>query len=68
MLEWFVEAMVAESALKGKLIEEEEVETRPEHVSALCLDENVCLRYVATEIFYQGWLESTITPSGSCEK
>ena len=41
MLEWFVEARIAKSAMEGKLIEVE-VETRPEHVSASCLNENVC--------------------------
>ena len=55
MLEWFVEARVAESALKGKLIEEEEVETRPEHVSASCLDENACLRNVQKYFTNDGW-------------
>ena len=44
MLEWFVEAMVVQSALKGKLIEE--VETRHERVSASWLDENVCLKNI----------------------
>jgi len=34
MLEWFIEAEVADSALKGKLIEEDQAETIPELVSA----------------------------------
>ena len=50
MLEWFVEARIAKSAVKGRLIGEEEVETRPECVSASCLDENV-LSQECTKIF-----------------
>ena len=55
MLEWFVEARIAKSAMEGKLIEEEEVETRPEHVSASCLDKNVCLRNVQKYFTHDGW-------------
>ena len=36
---WFVESEVANSALAGKLIEEDDVEMRLERVSASCLDE-----------------------------
>ena len=44
MLLWFVEQEVATTALaRRRLIEEEEVETRPEQVLASCLDENVCI-------------------------
>ena len=55
MLEWFVGARIAKSAIEGKLIEEEEVETRPEHVSASCLDENVCIRNIQKYFTYDGW-------------
>ena len=48
MLLWFVESEVANSALAGKLIEEDDVEMRPERVSASCLDENVCLQSICT--------------------
>ena len=54
MLEWFVEARIANSAMEGKLIEEE-VETRPEHVSTSCLDENVCIRNIQKYFTYDGW-------------
>ena len=39
--------------MEGKLIEEE-VETRPEHVSASCLDENVCIRNIQKYFTYDG--------------
>ena len=55
MLKWFVEARVAESALKGKLIEEEDVEPRPECVSASCLDDNVCIRNIQKYFTNDGW-------------
>ena len=41
ILEWFVDKAVAEAAIKGKLVEEESVECRPEMVSNAILDENV---------------------------
>lgn len=44
---------MAHSAMKGKLIEE--VETRSEHVSASCLDENVCLRNLQKYFSNDGW-------------
>ena len=44
MLLRFVEPEVADPDLHGRIIEEEEeVETIPDKVSALCLDEIVCL-------------------------
>ena len=52
---WFVESDIAESALAGKLIEEQEVETRPERVSPSCLDENVCLRSIQKYFTHEGW-------------
>lgn len=41
MLQWFSEDSVVAKALSGRLIEENEEETRPERVSSSCLDENV---------------------------
>ena len=42
ILSWFVEKNIADSALRGgALIEEEHVECRPEKVSDAVLDENV---------------------------
>ena len=42
MLKWFVEKDVAASATDdGKLIEEEQIEVRPEKISDGVLDENV---------------------------
>ena len=52
---WFEESDVAESALAGKLIEEHEVETRPERVSS-CLDENIWEVYRSTSPMMDGLL------------
>ena len=38
-----MEPAVADAALAGTIIEEEQVEMRPEKVPASCLDENVCI-------------------------
>ena len=46
MLSWFVEKPVIQAALKGELIEEENVECRPEKVSNGVLDENVDIHLV----------------------
>lgn len=41
MLKWFVDGKVAEAALDGQLVAENEVETRPDRVSSSCLDDIV---------------------------
>jgi len=46
MLRWFVDKCVAESALSGELIEENEVECRPERVPNALLDENVDINLI----------------------
>lgn len=56
MLLWFVDREVATAALGGKkLIGEEEVETRPEQVSASCLDENICIQTIQTFFTPDAW-------------
>ena len=55
MLLWFVEPEVADAALCGRVIEEEEVETRPDKVSASCLDENVCLLSCQKYFSHDAW-------------
>ena len=50
-----MDSEVAESALAGKLIEEQEVETRPERISSYCLDENVCLGSIQKYYTHNGW-------------
>lgn len=56
MLLWFVDREVATAALGGKkLIGEEEVETRPEQVSASCLDENICIQTIQKYFTPDAW-------------
>ena len=44
MLTWFVDLQIAKDAIDGsRIIEEDDVEMRPEMVSSSCTDENVCL-------------------------
>ena len=44
ILSWFVDVEVANSAVAGdKIVEENDIEVRPEKISVSCLDENVCL-------------------------
>ena len=56
MLQWFVDPLVAESALKEKkIIEECEVEVRPNHVPSSCLDGNVSLTSVQKYFSPYAW-------------
>ena len=44
ILTWFVDLQIAKDAIDGsRIIEEDDVEMRPEMVSSSCTDENVCL-------------------------
>ena len=43
ILKRFVDANVVDSAIKGSLINEDNVEVCPETISCSCLDENVCI-------------------------
>ena len=56
ILLWFVEPEVADAALSGTIIEEEQVEMRPEKVSASCLDENVCIRSCRKYFIHEAWI------------
>ena len=56
MLRWFVDEQVVQKALKGKKIEEREIESRPEYVSPSCLDDNICLEEVRRYFTEEGWL------------
>ena len=56
MLLWFVDPEVAELALRGKkIVEECEVEVRPNCVPSSCLDENVCLGSVQKYFSPHAW-------------
>ena len=47
---------VASRALNGDVIEEDQVEVRPEKVCASCLDENVCLKICRKYFTHDAWL------------
>ena len=56
MLLWFVDLQVAEAALTRKqLVEECDVEVRPECVPSSCLDENVCLTSIRKYFTPDAW-------------
>ena len=56
ILSWFVDSSVAAGAIDGKIIEEDEVEVRPEKITASCLDENVCLDSTRKYYSQDAWL------------
>lgn len=76
MLEWFVDSDVSERVMRGgALIEEQEVESRPEKIPRKCLDENVCLNQIKKYFTFDGWsvIDNTIEilatrGSWSCSK
>ena len=56
MLSWFVDKCVVESALHGKLIEENEVECHPEKVPNALLDENVNISLIRLCFTDDAWM------------
>ena len=52
ILSWFVKGEVAKAALAGCIIQEDEVETRPDQISTSCIDESICLETSAGNIFH----------------
>ena len=56
ILQWFVDEDGAQAALSGEIIiEEEDVEVKPERVPASCLDENVCLESCRKYFTQDAW-------------
>ena len=63
MLNWFVDQEVSERATRGgDLIEEDEVECRPEKIPRKCLDDNVCIGQIRKYFSFDAWnlLEATM--------
>ena len=56
ILSWFVSAEVAAEAIGGEIIEEGDVEVRPEKVPASCIDENVCLESCRKYCSADAWI------------
>ena len=57
MLEWFVGKEVATSAINDKkLIEEDQIEVRPEKISDGVLDENVDIHLIRIFFTNDGWM------------
>ena len=54
---WFVDSIIAEAAISRKaLIKEDQVEIRPEKVTASCLDPQVCLEICKKYFTRKAWL------------
>ena len=56
ILSWFVEKPVIQATLKGVLIEEENVECRPEKVSNAVLGENVDIHLTRSYFSQDAWM------------
>ena len=57
MLSWFVDQLVAKAAIKDdRLIEEEDVECRPEKIPCSVLDENVSICLVRPYFTTDAWM------------
>lgn len=56
ILSWFVEGEVAKAALAGHIIQEDEVETRPDQISTSCIDEAICLDVCRKYFSLDAWL------------
>ena len=60
ILSWFVDCQIKEAVLAGKrLVEEEDVEMKPERISAWCLDENVCIPSIQKYFSEDAWAALT---------
>lgn len=51
-----MDSRVAMDAINGNIIDEDEVEVRPEKISVSCLDENVCLDSTRKYFSRDAWL------------
>ena len=63
MLKWFVDQEVSEHVTRGgDLIEENEVECRPESIPRKCMDDNVCIGQIRKYFSFDAWnlLEATM--------
>ena len=63
MLHWFVNREVCERVTRGgDLIEEDEVECRPERIPRKCLDDNVCIGQIRKYFSFDAWnlLQATL--------
>ena len=74
ILSWFVDRQVKDAALTRKrLIEEDEVEMRPERIPASCLDDNVFVPSVQKYFSPDAWIAlmnvlDAVWYCGACEK
>jgi hypothetical protein len=56
MVSWFVDKHEVETVLKGKLVEEEEVEVRPESLPDAAIDDNVDIFLIRKYFSSDAWL------------
>ena len=56
MLNWFADQEVSERVTRsGDLIEEDELECRPERIPRKCLDDNVCIGQIRKYFSFDAW-------------
>lgn len=56
MLGWFVDDSVVERVTRGDdLVQEKEVESRPEKIPRKCLDENICIDKIRKYFTFEAW-------------
>ena len=56
MLNWFVDQEVTERVTRGgDLVQEDEVECRPEKITRKCLDDNVCVGLIRKYFSFDAW-------------
>ena len=56
MLNWFVDRNVMARVVNSDdLVEEEEVEVRPEKIPRKCLDENICINQIRKYCTFDEW-------------
>ena len=74
ILSWFIDECIIKQALDGKLIDEEDVECRPERLPSAVLDENVDICLVRRYFTIDAWMlvenvvrQKSEKPSWTCK-
>ena len=57
IMKWFVSQSNVSDALNDILLDEDTIETRPEKITAACIDENVNIHRIKKFFIEDGWME-----------